>query len=471
MGRKKIKVDYKEITEANVVEVLQKVFPMHLENRRAISFLMDYEKGKQPISGREKPVRPEINYKIVENHASEVVDFYKGYIFGNPIAFTQHTVEDNPDTKQIEASGGVFMLGKLFLEENKNAKDQKLVKDILTCGVGYRMLLPKRNRSKWEMSPFRIISLDPKDTFVIRNVGVEERIIGGVTYYTDTNSNPHFTVYTDKKAFFISGDPVINKLERVEDNGMGIQPVIEYTLDNDRMGIFEKALPVLDAINLCTSDRLNGLAQHIQSFIWINNVEISEEEVNTLAQKMLLLTKSVDGAAQANVKYLTSELDQQSEQVLKDDLYESLLRITGVPNREGNTGGDTGQAVILRNGFAIAESKAKSMEPIFEACEREMLIVALNIVDKSGESKLKEIADLSLSDIEIKISRNRNDELLTKLQALFTALNCGLNPYDAISTVGLFDDPDKVYKNSLPYLEKWRYEDSEVIGNESEVAV
>ena len=50
MGRKKIKVDYKEITEANVVEVLQKVFPMHLENRRAISFLMDYEKGKPPIS-------------------------------------------------------------------------------------------------------------------------------------------------------------------------------------------------------------------------------------------------------------------------------------------------------------------------------------------------------------------------------------------------------------------------------------
>lgn len=472
MGRKKIKVGNEKITAENAADILFKAYQKHLENRQAIEFLLEYEKGKQPIMTRKKKVRSEINYRIVENHASEVVDFYKGYIFGNPIAYTQHTVEDDPGTREIENSGGVYLLGRMFLEENKNAKDQQLVKDILTCGVGYRMVLPKKVKSKWETAPFRLIPLDVKDTFLIRSVGVDERVIGGVTYYVDTENIPRFTVYTDESVFFVDGNPDGFAVNKAEENGMGVQPIVEYTLDNDRMGIFEKALPVLDAINLCTSDRLNGLAQHIQSFIWLNNVDIDKSELDRLIHDMFLLTQNSEGAAAANVEYLTSELNQESEQVLKDDLYESLLRITGVPNREGNTGGDTGQAVILRNGFAVAESKAKSMEPIFEACERDLLIIVLNVVDRANIKDFEEVSKLRLSDIDIKISRNRNDELLTKLQALYTALNCGVNPYDALVTIGLFDDPDKVYKNSLPYLEKWRYEDdAEVTGNESQISV
>lgn len=472
MGRKDIIVDAEKIGENNVLEVLYKAYGKHLNyNRNAITFLTDYEKGKQPILNRVKPVRPEINYKITENHASEVVDFYKGYIFGNPIAYTQHSLEEKP-TKTVENSTvGISLLSKMFLEECKNAKDQELVKDILTCGVGYRMLLPKTNKSRWEISPFRLVQLDPANTFLIRGKGIDRKPLAGVTYYLDNDTIPHFTLYTDTDVYYIDGEAPFNpKVTKKADNGIGVQPIVEYKLNSDKMGIFEKALPVLDAINLCTSDRLNGLAQYIQSFVWLNNVDIDKADLESLICNMFLLTKSGDGSAPASVQYLASNLNQQSEQVLKDDLYETLLRITGVPNREGNTGGDTGQAVILRNGFAVAESKAKSMEPIFEACERELLTVAFNIIDRDNAQGLEEIKKLNLSDIDIKISRNRTDEILTKLQALNLGLNSGVAPYDMFSTIGLFDDPDKVYTNSLPYLAKWKYDD-EVNVNDPEVAV
>ena len=48
---------------------------------------------------------------------------------------------------------------------------------------------------------------------------------------------------------------------------------------------------------------------------------------------------------QADVDLVAKELNQEQTQVAKDDLYEHALIILGMPNREQNTGGDTGSAV------------------------------------------------------------------------------------------------------------------------------
>ena len=60
---------------------------------------------------------------------------------------------------------------------------------------------------------------------------------------------------------------------------------------------------------------------------------------------------------------MTAELNQSESQVAKDDIYKNMLIVEGMPNREANTGGDTGQAVYLRNGWDFAEQRAKIDEP------------------------------------------------------------------------------------------------------------
>ena len=47
-GRAMILHDDVEITDKNVVDVLEKVIPLHEKNRREIQYLYDYFKGKQP---------------------------------------------------------------------------------------------------------------------------------------------------------------------------------------------------------------------------------------------------------------------------------------------------------------------------------------------------------------------------------------------------------------------------------------
>ena len=77
-GRKVIYTDVEHVTRGNVVDVLQKAMTIHRVNRADIEYLYRYYKGDQPILGRVKDVRPEINNKIVVNRANEIVSFKVG---------------------------------------------------------------------------------------------------------------------------------------------------------------------------------------------------------------------------------------------------------------------------------------------------------------------------------------------------------------------------------------------------------
>ena len=102
---------------------------------------------------------------------------------------------------------------------------------------------------------------------------------------------------------------------------------------------------------------------------------------------------------------VSKELNQTQVQVTKDDIYQMILIICGMPdrNRANRTTGDTGQAVILRDGWGAAESRAKDTELVFKCSEKQFLRLALRIIkDTHG-------LDLKLSEIDIKFTRNKTD--------------------------------------------------------------
>ena len=80
---------------------------------------------------------------------------------------------------------------------------------------------------------------------------------------------------------------------------------------------------------------------------------------------------------EAKVTYVTSALNQQETQALVDYLYDQMLEIAGVPGRDSASGGNTGAAILLSNGWQLAETMAKTMEPIFAASEMEMLDIII----------------------------------------------------------------------------------------------
>lgn len=452
-GRRKIFIDVEEITEANIAEVVSDVLKIHAVNAREIKYLMDYERGISPIHDRVKEGRKDVDYRINENHAAEIKTFKVGYVFSSPITLVQRAVEDNEHSDGDDKR--IALLNEMMFEQGKAAKDKQLAEDFSICGVGYRMALPKKHDDDG-VSPFDIIPLNPLTTCVGYSNDVYQRPALGVSYVVKTDGTLKIGAYTDKHYFDLIGSALGGKIELVstKNNGIGMIPIVEYRADEQRMGCFEKVLDLLDALCILTSDRVNGLSQFVQNILWADNVQISPEQKEEVKAGGWLFTKS-DGATKANIQYLTQQLDQTSAQSLVDWVYEQVLQITGTPARGKSTGGNTGQAIVLSNGWTIAETAAKNTEIVFKDSEFEFLRVILRILarDKSVSAEMK---TLRMSDIDVKFSRNKTDSILVKVQALQGQLDAGINPLTAIKTCDLYSDPQQVWVDSKPYIEEKR---------------
>lgn len=455
-GRRKIFTDELVIDERNIETVIKDTMKVHLQNAAEIKYLMDYERGICPIHDRVKTGRDDIDYRINENHAAEIKTFKVGYVFSSPITLVQRAVEDNNQSSDDDKR--VAMLNEMMFEQGKAAKDKRLAEDFSICGVGYRMALPKKH-DDGGIAPFDILHLSPLTTYVVYSNDVYQRPVLGVSYVIKGDGKIRIGAYTDTQYFELEGSSVggVVSVASIGTNGVGMVPIVEYRADEQRMGCFEKVLDLLDALCVLTSDRVNGLSQFVQNILWADNVEVTKEQKEAVKGGGWLFTKS-DGNSKAEIKYLTQQLDQTSAQSLVDWTYQQVLQITGTPAREKSSGGNTGQAIVLSNGWQIAETAAKNTEVVFKESEYLFLAVVLKIL-KGCKGVAKELKTLRLSDIEIKFSRNKTDSLLVKVQALREQIETGIDPLTAIKTCDLYSDPQQVWVDSKPYIENKKNDD------------
>lgn len=429
-GREVIYTDVAEIDSKNVMEVLDRALLVHSRNRTDIQYLYDYYKGKQPILERTKDVRPEINNKLVENRANEIVSFKVGYLMGEPIQYVCRGGSD-------EYSDAINRLNEFVFAEDKAAKDKELADWFTVCGTSYRMVLPDPTEEEDE-APFEIYTLDPRNAFVVYYSGLGNKRVMGVKYVTRQDGSTIYSVYTDKQYFEIKD----GRVEKTEPHSLGCVPIIEYPANTARLGAFEIVLPLLDAINEVGSNRLDGVEQFVQSFLLLKGVDAEAEDFKALKAEGGLKIP-IEGDA----KYLVQELNQTQTQTLVDYLYQTVLTICGMPNRNGGSStSDTGSAVIMRDGWSAAEARAKDTELMFKMSEKEFLRLAVSMTNTLRDMNLK------LSAVEIRFTRRNYENIQEKAQVLITLLSSGkVHPRLAFEHSGLFVDPELAYTESKAY--------------------
>lgn len=472
-GRKQIFCDKTNIDKTNILEVLGEAYAIHEQNRAEMLYLFEYVKGRQPILDRQKQIRPEINEKIVDNMASEILEFKLGYEFGSPISYVQRARKDiksrnalfsffkklltSDESKKEDLR--VSAINEMMVEECKAAKDLQLAKDVKTCGVGYRLILPKK--IKTGVSVFDLLVLNPMNTFVVYSNDAYREPILGVSYFPHRDGSVTFGCYTKTSYFKIEMGITKGFEDWFEEkpNTVGMVPIIEYINDYDRMGCFERVIPLMDALNTIDSDRVNDIAQHVQNILWGDNVALDTEQYKKLRDDGMILTKSEQGRT-ATLKYLESVLNQSENQTLVDYVKQQILDITNTPSRSELSGGSTGSATNMSTGWMAAETDAKEKEQIWSASERRETAIILKIIKDSNEVDA-DIAELNLSDIEIKFSRSRTYDLATKCNSLSALIGIGIDPLRAIEVVGLFTDPQQVALDSAERIDRILFKDNQ----------
>ena len=448
-GRRTLYTDEDVITDDNVINVVKTAFNRHLMNSAEIAYLDAYYRGDQPILNKTKEFRQEINNKVVENRAYEIVTFKVGYQVGKPIKYVSRK-NDDKTSEQIQT------LNDYMLSENKHTQDTKLVEWEFIGGTGYRLVLPNVRRTDGE-APFKVYVLDPRYTFVVYRSGFKNEPKLGVTYYAKQDGTIVFDAYSENRYWHFENSSEFPMTSTGHIYG-GI-PIIEYYANRSKLGAFEIVIPILNAINNVSSDRLDSIKQFVEAILFIKGFHLDEEQ-----QKQLKELGGLFGPADGDAKYLTAELNQMQTQTLVDYMDQTVRIICAMPNRNGGSStSDTGTAVIYRDGWSDAETYAENTESYFQESEKNFLKLCtgmMNILDRT---------DLSYPDVETVFTRRNYANDQTKINNLVTMLNCDkIHPRIAWQLSGAVADPENAYKISQEYYESRQQQMMDALMRQSE---
>lgn len=446
-GRKIAYTDVEQITRENVVKVVGDCIGIFNFNKAAIKYLWDYKNGDQPALYRTKTIRDDIVNHVVENHAWEIVRFKMGQTYGEPIMYNSLSKEEKINEAVDRFNGYLRAAGKA-------AKDLSMGEWQSAVGTGFEAIQLKDEKSE---IPFRIVVPTPMDTFVIYSRQTQEPMLS-VQQLKDENKNIYYQCFTNTHEYRIqnsgllplsmSGDntPVYERLHT-----FGEIPIVEYPNNQDRMSDIELVISMLDAINNMQSNRMDSIEQFVQSWVKFINCDIDTNLFEQMKMSGALVVKSNNGSEnKADVDIMTQELNQTQTQVAKDDLWDNTLSILAIPNKQSNTGGDTQGAVELRNGWDFSKQAAKIKDAYVVESEYRLSTCIRNTIRiRKGDAELP----LTIADYEPVINHSPTDNMQVKAQTFQMLIQSGIAPLVAIKVCGLWNDPEKVYLMSKPYLD------------------
>lgn len=477
-GRKVIYTDVKEITRENIIKVLRQAMLDFLPNADDCTFLLNYEKGVQPIV-REKLFRPDINAQVSDNVANEITEFKTSFNW-NPITLVQRGEIDSGGKNESEA---ISLLNECYASEDIEKKTRELARYVEVCGIGYVYISMNTDYEDGD-SYFKIDVLDPRYAFVVRSSRyADHRVMLGATFRKDINGNYYFTCFTKEERFEIINllkivnektkrENKVDKWEHEERSGeknpLGIIPIIEWIRDFDRMGCFERQISALDNLNLIVSDFTNDIEQSTMCLWHTNDVEFPKETVKLEdGTEKEIVRKPEDGewvqtftpqdGKSPTIKPLV--VDYNYEGMLSHYLAQRslVLQRCGVPARNTQMSNSTGVAESFAGGYAGAESQADKQADIMYGCKREELKVVFAAIRECPDTPPDSpLLKLNHKDVIPKITRNRSYELSTKTASLKNMLSCGVYGMQAFKESNIFSDPAQAWSDSKEMVEKYQ---------------
>lgn len=432
-GRKTAYANYESVDENNVIDIVNRGMSIFYYNKPAIEYLWGYVHGDQPSLYRKKIVRDDIVNYVVENHAWEIVQFKTSQTYGEPIQYISRK-DDESINKAVD------LLNDYVIDVHKQARDIKSGEWQSAVGTAYKAV----QRAAGMDTPFRIVVPTPLNTFVIYSKITEEPLLA-VQILENNNNEVYWLCFSENKQFTIYN----NTLTETKLHAFDGIPIVEYPNNAERISDVELVITMLDAINNMQSNRMDAIEQFVQSWVKFINCDIDRERYEEMKKAGALVVNSPNGSEnKADVEIMTQELNQTESQVAKDDLWNNILTISAIPNKEGNTGGDTQGAVELRNGWDFSKQRAKLKDPFVIESEKRLAKVILGILRLEGKG-----LNITTKDFDVQINHSPTDNMIVKAQSLQYLLECGINPLIAIKTCGLWGDSEKTFLLSKPYLD------------------
>ena len=431
-----------------IKKYLPKILGTHKENARKIDYLYNYFLGEQDIrfKKRKHEVNNDNNNIETENHANRQVEFKVGFLCGEVRDYT-HKSDSNSDD--------LIYLDRYFTDCKFFSKDTDLKEYIYATGIGVTQTKPRTDiiirdtehkitRYKTEEegfnikyeAPFTFDVVDPRQNFVVYSSSSSGESLFSVQFVdvdvsTEYDKRPRIEkqllIETRYAWFKFNSDNTFktfywndtNNVEKVP-KSIAYLPLIEFSVNKDRLGLIEKNRSAFNTINLFRSSINDMSVENANSLLVFKNVDVDGEQIQDMIKAGAVIIK--DGqlggtTAVAGLTTVTIEIPYDKMATYIDQVKQEAYDIAGVPLASGQvtSGGDTGQARLLGGGWNNAYIIINKEKLYIQGFDYDQLKLILLLCKLIPDCPLNE---LYASQVDINYRVNQNDNLLVKTQSM-----------------------------------------------------
>lgn len=385
-------------------KLIEKTIDEHCNEIKHFEMLEDYYNGKHSILSRTKKIKSNSNNKLVINHAKDIVDFFQGYVFSKPV--TYYNLEEQ-----------ILDYYTLIEEDSHNTE---IALNMGIYGKAYELIYLDDMDGK--MIP-QLVTLSPKDTFVVYDTSYKQKPMYGVTYFANRNIeggiiNYTVMVYTEDMilTYETNGNTLRNSplnLVDIEEHYFGQVPILRVTNNKMEQSDFEGVITLIDAYNKLQSDRINDKEQFVQSLLILVNASLGDDaKERTEVAKWIRNEGIMELDSDGNAFYLNKQLNEQDVEILSNKLLKDIYRMARVPNMSDENFAGNSSGVAMAYKMLGTDQVGQQKERQFKKLLRERLSL---IVKANG---ILTGSNIDLTKVDIHMDRNIPRDLDTAIKEL-----------------------------------------------------
>lgn len=303
--------------------------------------------------------------RIAVNFAKYITDTMNGFFIGQPIKIS---VDDNEDY----ISEYVEYLDQYNGLDDCNAEIAKMC-DIF--GRGYEMYYNDEDGN------IGVTYLSPIDAFMIYDDSIIERPRYFVRLYIDTDNLMHGSISDSKTVrYFTKPSKIVWQPEDEIIHGFDGVPATEFKENEERIGIYEPVMSMIDAYNKALSEKANDVDYFADAYLKILGAVVDEESQKQIRSNRIINFKG-NGSSTVEVDFMTKPDGDNSQEHLIDRLERLIFEISMVANISDENFG-TSSGIALKYKLLAMSNLAKTKERKFaEALNRRYKLIFSNPVN------------------------------------------------------------------------------------------
>ena len=299
-----------------------------------------------------------------------------------------------------------------------------------------------------EETETRVTKFTPRQMFIVYDDSVAERALFAVRYgrhglKSKTPGEIYGEILTPSEIMPFDND----KLGEAVVNPYGKIPVVEWKLNEERIGLYEPVAGLVETYNAALGEKANDVESFAEAYLAIMGAELDEDGIRHIRDNRIINLYGTDNAKDVLIQFLQKPTADGTQENLLDRL-ETLIYETAMVANISDEG--FGSAT---SGTALAY-KLQAMSNLAESFDGK--------VEKSIRKRLKLFCTLSTNttnpdayeDVEITFTRNVPKNLLEEAQT--AAQLSGIVSHET-QLKGL-----SIVDNAKAELEKIKDEDSEL---------